>query len=154
MSQLTPSFDQTLANLRDIHLPPIEPFFPATVGWYLMGLVLLAVIFWLWHFWRWRLLRRQLRVIAQLPAQQQPDAIIKLLKYYCIQYQASTTRLQGEAWINWLQQALNEDLSDAWRQWILYGHLQQQAAPVDWQASLCRWLKRLPVTTSKQSIQH
>lgn len=48
--------DPTLANLREIPLPPAVPYTPQTIGWLVMALLLLAAV----AFIGWRLYRRHL----------------------------------------------------------------------------------------------
>ncbi|MET3355811.1 DUF4381 domain-containing protein [Xanthobacter autotrophicus] len=50
-----PSLEESLATLRDIHLPPDVPFWPPAPGWYaLAGLVLLVGVVLAIREWRWR----------------------------------------------------------------------------------------------------
>lgn len=136
---------EVLNQLRDIHLPTEIGIFPLACGWYFVLIALgFVIIFILYQWLRWQTLKRQLLTIQKLNSQQQPQAIIQLLKYYCVQHQPDIApRLHGMDWVNWLEHKLDEILSETWRYWIFQGHLRQQPPPLSWPQDLKRWLKQL-----------
>lgn len=100
--------DPTLV-LRDIHQPPAPPWWPPAPGWWIvMALLLLGCAVALWFAWR-RHQRRQALVrlfddsmrAAPTPAAQ-VAAISELLRRAARRRDPQADKLQGEAWLQFL----------------------------------------------------
>ena len=103
--------DPAALPLRDIHLPPAPPFWPPAPGWWLLGLAILAVVAG-WWWWRRREARRRARIArlfdsavatAPTPAAELA-AISELLRRAARRIDPAADRLDGEAWLEFLDQ--------------------------------------------------
>lgn len=110
---------QALAQLHDIHLPQAIGMWPLAPGWYvLLGLfclVFLSVSIIAWRYYAHGLAKRQaLRTLARYEIEYHQDqnsqrssaAISELLKRVALAYypREQVASLQGEAWLNFLNQ--------------------------------------------------
>ncbi len=98
--------------LRDIHQPPSPAWWPPAPGWWLVAtLVLLAVLAWAWLARRRRLRRREVVAIfddALRAASTPPEeiaAMSELLRRAARRRDPTADRLQGEAWLQFLDDA-------------------------------------------------
>lgn len=100
-------------ELRDIHLPPQPGFWPPAPGWWLLTLLILALLGWLATRLRRRLARRRLqrRVLADLAAltgsedpAQAAAAVSALLKRVALTRfpRREVAPLVGEPWLAFL----------------------------------------------------
>ena len=96
--------------LRDVHVPVAPSLWPPAPGWWLVAVSLLLVIGTLWSIARWR--RRRLRAWLELfeeagrgEPSRQAAAISELLRRAARRIDASADRLQGEAWLHFLDGA-------------------------------------------------
>ncbi len=95
--------------LRDIHQPPAPSWWPPAPGWWLLAIALLvAAVAWWW--WRGRRKRRRREIAAlfdgavdaaETPAGQ-VAAMSEMLRRAARKRDASADRLQGEAWLEFL----------------------------------------------------
>ncbi|MGD2119930.1 MAG: DUF4381 domain-containing protein [Chromatiales bacterium] len=109
---------ESLAQLRDIHLPTTPGWWPPAPGWWLVTLVslillllLLRSLWRLYHRWHWR--RRVLRHFrqlsnhgAQLDNIEYVTAITRLLRQLAITCypQSQVASLSGQQWLKFLEQ--------------------------------------------------
>lgn len=100
--------DPTLV-LRDIHPGAAPPWWPPAPGWWLLAAIVLAVV--VAHAWWQRRKRKRLRRIAGLfdetidaaeDAPTQVAAMSELLRRVAHQRSADADKLQGEAWLAFL----------------------------------------------------
>lgn len=148
--------------LNDIHLPAPIGWWPPAPGWWLLALLLLLIagltIFWLKRrrLSPKRLALYQLSTLEKDPATNPSDkvkGISVLIRRACVTVygRPETARLTGEAWLEFLDQGLDDRpfsqgvgrmLLDAPYQPDFQGNL----APL---FALCRrWLKHLPAARS------
>lgn len=98
--------------LRDIHQPPAPAWWPPAPGWWLVAmLVLLTVLAWAWIARRRHLRRREVVAIfdkALGAASTPPEeiaAMSELLRRAARRRDSTADRLQGEAWLRFLDDA-------------------------------------------------
>ena len=110
---MTTASADPLAQLRDIHLPPPVSLWPPAPGWWLLALMLLALLLGLsrvlWRQWQQRRLRaRVLRELAALPATDDCQALIAgvsaLLKRVALRRfpREQVADLTGTPWLEFL----------------------------------------------------
>ncbi|MCC8538617.1 DUF4381 domain-containing protein [Xanthomonas axonopodis pv. poinsettiicola] len=95
--------------LRDVHLPPSPGWWPLAPGWWLVIAVVALVLAGTW-FWWWRRRRQQRRWVAAFDAELQRAAtpaqrlatLSVLLRRAARTVDAQADRLQGEAWLQFL----------------------------------------------------
>lgn len=95
--------------LRDIHQPPAPPVWPPAPGWWLLALAVFVVVAGLW-WWRRRRVRRAAEiaavfddaVAAAVTPAAELAAISELLRRAARQVEPHADRLQGEAWLEFL----------------------------------------------------
>jgi hypothetical protein len=115
MLQAPPANPDAAAGLRDIHLPPAPSWWPPAPGWWLLAGFLALVL--AWSGWRaWRRVRRHRRAQSVLrefdrvtEVGSDPSAALaaasSLLRRAARQHDPATTRLEGDAWLAWLDGA-------------------------------------------------
>lgn len=95
--------------LRDIHQPPAPSWWPPAPGWWLIAIALLGAVAWWW--WRRRQRERKRLAIASLfdrtleaatTSADQVAAMSELLRRAARRVDASADRMQGEAWLEFL----------------------------------------------------
>lgn len=95
--------------LRDIHQPPAPPWWPPAPGWWLVAAVVAAILI-TWAALRLRERRRRAARAAVFDAEvaaaathaAEVAAMSGLLRRAARQRDAAADRLQGEAWLAWL----------------------------------------------------
>ena len=121
MSQAMPD---KLQQLRDIHLPDPPGWWPPAVGWWILGLAILAAVVGLVYAWRyWQSKRAPLKqALAQLDELHQAflenrlDAVAyadqadRLIKRVLIHagHRRDVARLSGQAWVDYLSSILDD----------------------------------------------
>ncbi len=114
--------------LRDVHLPPAPPWWPPAPGWWLVLVALLAVVALLW-WWRARRRRREQRwmrlfddgvALAATPVDE-VAAIAALLRRAARTHQPGAELLQGQAWLEFLDEPGSRAFSDGDGQLLLDG---------------------------------
>jgi hypothetical protein len=104
----------SLANLNDIVLAPLPPWWPAAPGWYALAFVLLIIIIWsiyrIWHrYHRNRYRRAAMAELVQIEAEQDAHAASRLpalLKRTALHAYSreQVAALSGEQWRGFLDQ--------------------------------------------------
>lgn len=113
--------------LRDVHLPPSPSWWPPAAGWWwLAGLLLIGVIGGLaWFAWRRRRQRRWLawfdRQSAGEASAAQVAAMSELLRRAARRADGASARLQGEAWLRFLDGKQGNDFSQGAGRLLLEG---------------------------------
>ncbi|PPU76548.1 MULTISPECIES: DUF4381 domain-containing protein [Xanthomonas] len=95
--------------LRDVHLPPSPGWWPLAPGWWLVIAVVALVVAGAW-FWWWRRRRQQRRWLAAFDTElrraatpaQRLATLSALLRRAARTVDANADRLQGEAWLQFL----------------------------------------------------
>ncbi len=93
--------------LRDVHVTPAPSWWPPAPGWWwLAAIVLLLISGWAWWWWRGQRRRRSSRQLFDTacigaPAAQ-VAAISELLRRAARRVDPAAVRLEGEAWLRWL----------------------------------------------------
>lgn len=95
--------------LRDVHLPPSPSWWPLAMGWWLVLAAVVLVLGAAW-FWWWRRRRQQRRWLAAFDAElqntttpaQRLATLSVLLRRAARSVDAQADRLQGEAWLQFL----------------------------------------------------
>lgn len=129
--------DPTSLPLRDVHLPPSPGWWPPAPGWWWVGVaILLVVAAWLgWRFWRARRRRRWSRWFLQESACGTPPqrlaAISSLLRRAARRAQPGAERLQGEAWLGFLDGGRGLDFSTGPGRLLLDGPFRPQLDPAE-----------------------
>lgn len=110
---------QELAQLRDIHMPEAIGWWPLAPGWYLLVLLIIAVlaaitIFAVRHYKNGHFKRQALRLLETYHQQYQQESnsqvyaarVSELLKRVALVYfpRSKVASLQGDAWIEFLNQ--------------------------------------------------
>lgn len=108
----------TLDALKELPLPPAIPYTPHTIGWVILAGILLLLIIWgLWHRHKQRLANRyRVEALAELDQIEQalgsqPSAaaglpvLIKRVALTCAP-RADIASLSGDAWLQWLEASL------------------------------------------------
>lgn len=124
--------DPSQLVLRDVHLPPAPGLWPPAPGWWLLaaGVLLLLVAALVWRGWRQRRLRRWRAWFDQQAAQgdaaAEVAALSALLRRAARRVDAGADRLQGEAWLRFLDGARGQAFSAGPGALLLHGGFQRQ----------------------------
>lgn len=123
MSDATPAAvavapEPALAALQELPLPTPVPYTPQTVGWWMVGALLLIVL--LYAAWRWH--KRRLAKRYRVEALRELDEIEQALKLQATAAsrlpplikrvamisapRADTAALSGDSWLHWLDRTL------------------------------------------------
>ncbi|MFI8719112.1 DUF4381 domain-containing protein [Stenotrophomonas sp. NPDC077464] len=109
----------TSLPLRDVHLPPFPSWWPLPLGWWLVlgALALVALALWAWRAQRRRRQRRWLRVFDHAVDEAgtgtaQVAAMADLLRRAARRRQAGAELLQGQAWLEFLDEPGSRAFSD------------------------------------------
>ncbi|MFA4347393.1 DUF4381 domain-containing protein [Xanthomonas perforans] len=102
--------------LRDVHLPPSPSWWPLAPGWGLVIAVVVLVVGSAWVWW-WRRRQRQRRWLAAFDAElarattpaQRLAAVSVLLRRAARRVDPQADRLQGEAWLQFLDGRKRKD---------------------------------------------
>lgn len=122
--------------LRDIHVPPAPSWWPPAPGWWLLAAVLLVVAAVLLLL-RWRRRRRHRAVLAMFeqhlqaattPAEQLA-AMSELLRRAARRRDPQADRLEGEAWLQWLDGPRGHDFSQGPGRALLDGPYRRDIDP-------------------------
>lgn len=105
--------------LRDVQLPPSPPWWPPAPGWWLVFAALVLVVVAI-SVWKWRARRARQRWLELFDAEVdqagspvlQVAAIASLLRRAARRYQPGAERLQGPAWLAFLDENNSRAFSD------------------------------------------
>ena len=119
--------------LRDVHLPPSPPWWPPAPGWWLVLAALLGVVALLW-WWRARRRRREQRwmrlfddrVAQATTRMDEVAAIAALLRRAARTHQPGAELLQGDAWLEFLDEPGSRAFSDGVGRLLLDGGYRPQ----------------------------
>lgn len=126
--------------LRDVHLPPSPPWWPLAPGWWLVIAAVVLVLGSAWWWWR-RRRQQQRRWLAAFDAElqrattpaQRLAALSVLLRRAARSVDAQADRLQGEAWLQFLdgRQSKMQAFSQGPGRALLDGGFQRAPAVTD-----------------------
>ena len=113
------SLENTLVNLKDIHLPPPVSFWPPAPGWWILALLLISTLF-IGGVWLYRKYKKSkpkteaLRILKDLQIlyQNSHDELVSLrnlsnlLRRTALTYYVNDTvaSLQGSSWLEFLDE--------------------------------------------------
>ncbi|ROP76749.1 uncharacterized protein DUF4381 [Stenotrophomonas rhizophila] len=105
--------------LRDVQLPPSPSWWPPAPGWWLVFAAIMLVVAAIWA-WQWRRRRARQRWLDLFDAQVsqagspvlEVAAIAELLRRAARQYQPGAERLQGDAWLAFLDEKNSRAFSE------------------------------------------
>ena len=123
--------------LRDVHVPAAPSLWPPAPGWWLVAGAVLAVIalIWLLNWRKQRLLQARQRLFDEacgnLPASAQIAAMSELLRRAARQIDRHADRLQGEAWLQFLDGKQGHDFSKGAGRLLLEGGFRRDVADAD-----------------------
>ena len=123
--------------LRDVHVPAAPSLWPPAPGWWLVAAALLAVIAVLWFLRarQQRKLKARERLFdaacSNLSASAQIAAMSELLRRAARQVDKHADRLQGEAWLQFLDGKHGKDFSKGAGRLLLEGGFRRDVADAD-----------------------
>lgn len=123
--------------LRDVHVPAAPSLWPPAPGWWLVAAAVLAVIavLWLLRVRQQRKLKARERLFdaacSNLPASAQIAAMSELLRRAARQVDKHADRLQGEAWLQFLDGKQGNDFSTGAGKILLEGGFRRDVADAD-----------------------
>jgi hypothetical protein len=128
--------------LRDVHVPPAPSWWPPAPGWWLVAAVVLAAVL-CFSAWRWHRHRRRQRwqrwfdAVPQgrTPAEQ-VAAASELLRRAARCVSSSADRLEGEAWLQFLDGQQGHAFSAGPGRLLLDGGYRRDVDPVELAAAL------------------
>lgn len=123
--------------LRDVHVPAAPSLWPPAPGWWLVAAAVLAVIAVIW-FLSWRKQRKLAArqrlfddACANLPGSAQIAAMSELLRRAARQVDRHADRLQGEAWLDFLDGKNGTDFSKGPGRLLLEGGFRRDVAAIE-----------------------
>ena len=120
--------------LRDVHVPAAPSLWPPAPGWWLVAAAVLAVIavIGLLNWRRQRTLKARQRLFddacSNLPAAAQIAAMSELLRRAARQLDKQADRLQGDAWLRFLDGKKGSDFSKGAGRLLLEGGFRRDVA--------------------------
>lgn len=128
--------------LRDVHVPPAPSWWPPAPGWWLVVAIILVVLLCL-GAWRWHRHRRRQRwqrwfdAVPQgrAPAEQ-VAAASELLRRAARRVSSSADRLEGEAWLQFLDGGQGRAFSEGPGRLLLDGGYRRDVDLVELAAAL------------------
>lgn len=147
--------------LKDIHLPPPVGWWPPAPGWWVLAILVPALIYGACRLWRWlrqpHFRRDGMRELERLVSDGTMSPLEKvqqlsiLLRRVALSTRArvEVAGLQGDAWLDWLEGALQDGRFRSGPGRVLaagpYVLAEPDPADLDALFALCReWLKRVP----------
>ena len=127
--------------LRDVHVPAAPSLWPLAPGWWLLAAALLLVLVVAWAIGHWR--RRRLRtwlglfdeVCRGLPPSKQVAGASELLRRAARRVDAGADRLQGEAWLRFLDGEKRKDFSEGAGRLLLEGGYRREVDASEWETA-------------------
>ena len=128
--------------LRDVHVPPAPSWWPPAPGWWLLAgvvvLVLLGIAAWRWH--RRRRLQRWQRWFDAVPQGRAPAeqvaATSDLLRRAARRVSPGADRLEGEAWLRFLDGEQGRAFSEGPGRLLLVGGYRRTVETSELEAAL------------------
>ncbi len=126
--------------LRDVHVSPAPSLWPPAPGWWLLAAVVLLLLAGLVAFGQWRKRRRRawLGLFDEACAQASPAARIAavsgLLRRAARRIDKQADRLQGDAWLHFLDGEKRKDFSAGPGRLLLEGGYRKEVDAGDWEA--------------------
>ncbi len=123
--------------LRDVHVPAAPSMWPPAPGWWLVAAAVLTAItiLWLLKLRRQRKSKARQRLFDEacrdLPASSQIAAMSELLRRAARQVDKHADRLQGEAWLQFLDGKHGKDFSKGAGRLLLEGGFRRDVADAD-----------------------
>ena len=123
--------------LRDVHVPAAPSMWPPAPGWWVVAAAVLMVIaiLWLLKVQQQRKLQARQRLFDEtcrnLPASAQIAAMSELLRRAARQIDKHADRLQGEAWLQFLDGKQGHDFSKGAGRLLLEGGFRRDVADAD-----------------------
>lgn len=127
--------------LRDVHVPASPPWWPLAPGWWLVAgvvaLLVAGVVAWRWHRRRTRQawLRWFDAAIAGGSPAEQVAAMSERLRRAARRCDPSADRLQGDAWLAFLDGTQGRAFSQGPGRLLLEGGFRREVAPVELSAA-------------------
>lgn len=127
--------------LRDVHVPPAPGVWPPAPGWWLaiacVALLVGAMVGWMW--WRRHRVRRWQHWFDQagqgLAAPQQVAAMSELLRRAARRVEPHADRLQGDAWLRFLDGKEGHEFSQGAGRLLLDGGFRREVDPARMRAA-------------------
>ena len=127
--------------LRDVHVPPAPSLWPPAPGWWLLAIAVLLLLVTVWAVARWWKRRRQAwqKLFDEACAHATPAARIAaisgLLRRASRRIDKQADRLQGEAWLRFLDGAKSNDFSAGPGRLLLEGGYRKEVEASAWEAA-------------------
>ncbi len=126
--------------LRDVHVPPAPSLWPPAPGWWLLAFAALLLLVAAVAFAQWRKRRRRawLNLFDEACTPASPAARIAaisvLLRRAARRIDKQADRLQGEAWLHFLDGGKRKDFSAGPGRLLLEGGYRKEVEAGDWEA--------------------
>lgn len=125
--------------LRDVHVPPAPSLWPPAPGWWLLAIAALSLFLAAWAVGHWRKRRRQAwqelfdEACTHAAPAARIAAISGLLRRASRRLDKRADRLQGEAWLRFLDGAKGNDFSAGPGRLLLEGGYRKEVEASDWE---------------------
>ena len=125
--------------LRDVHVPAAPSLWPPAPGWWLVAAILLLAAAGVWAVRRWR--RRRLQAwlglfdgaCSGVRPSEQVAGVSELLRRAARRVDAGADRLQGEAWMRFLDGEKRKDFSEGAGRLLLEGGYRREVDAAEWE---------------------
>ena len=127
--------------LRDVHVPPAPSLWPPAPGWWLLAIAMLLLLAAVVAFGQWRKRRRQAwqklfdEACTQISPAARIAAVSGLLRRAARRVDKRADRLQGEAWLRFLDGGKGNDFSAGAGRLLLEGGYRREVDADAWEAA-------------------